>query len=613
MRASCASASDGDEWRAEILHCRACFSVIIGNVCSVSAELYCVIEAASSETKVQSDEIAVMRAQVFERDQRLAERDARIAEFGARIVEYEQRIVLLEQRAARALELEEQIALLVEQLKTTGADNAKLQARLKDLLAKRRTLETDSAGQLVLAFCGEPPLPAPPCAKEAPDGETSTDVLRPRHVRKNAPRKLEYEALPREHVPHELPLAERTCKITGKVLVQIGEKTSEQLEYRAAKLVVVVHHRAVYGLSEEDRVERKIEPVVAPGPVQPIEDARVGASLLACILVRKYCDHLPLYRQQAVFQREGLALPRQTMCDWVLACAFQLEPIQRALAKRIVRSGVVQLDDTPVDCQGPPGEKNFKARLWTYLSPMEPCVVFDFSLDRTHEHVLEFLGPDLSGYLVGDGYAGYHTIASKRPGVIEAGCWAHALRKCREAIKESPAEGTALVSMMRALFVIETDAAEAQLAPDAVKSLRATQSQPVLERIREYVHSLRQRPGEWSEQSALHKALTYIENQWEALIAFLGDGRVPIHNNASERSIRPIAIGRKNWLFAGSERGGKAAATIYSLIESCRRVGVDPYTYFCDVLLRVATHPADRVDELAPDRWKILFAAQPDG
>ncbi len=549
------------------------------------------------------DEVAELRAQIAEHEQLIAERDARITD-------YEQRVEILELEVDRIRELEDQIALLVERLNSATTDNAALQARLKDLFARHRALEHDALGQLTLAFCGEPPVEQPPCAKEAPDGETAQDALRPRHVRRHAPRKLAYAALPREHVLHELPVTERTCAVTGTALVVIGEKTSEQLEYRPAQIVVVVHHRAVYGLSEEHRAERTIEPVVAPGPVQPIEGALVGASLLAQVLVQKYCDHLPLYRQQAIFERNGLAIPRQTLCEWVLAAAFQLEPIQRALRKRILESGVVQLDDTPVDCQGPPGEPNFQARLWTYLSPLEPCVVFDFALDRGHEHVLDYLGPGISGYLVGDGYSGYGTIAKKRSGLVEAGCWAHALRKVRDALKESPAEAAALLVVVRSLFRIEVEAAEQGLDADGVKSAREARSKDVLERIREQVHALRQRPGELSQQSALSKALTYIENQWDALTAFLGDGRVPIHNNSCERAIRPIAVGRKNWLFAGSERGGAAAATVYSLIESCRRVGVDPYEYLRDVLVRVATHPAARVDELAPDRWSGLLGAQ---
>lgn len=537
-----------------------------------------------------SDENAVLRAQLSERERRITE---------------------LERETARIVELERQIALLVEQLQGAALDKQKLEARLKGLLAARRAIDETPRAQLLLAFAGEPPLPTPPCASEAPDGETPEDELRgrgERKGRKNAKRQLAYEALPREHVRHEIEAAERVCPVTGMPLVVIGEKTSEQLEYRRAKLVVVVHHRAVYGLCEADQRERTVEPIVAPGPVQPIEGALVGASLLAQILVQKYCDHLPLYRQQAIFDRSGLFLPRQTMCDWVMAAAFSLSPIRDALKRRILASGVLQLDDTPVDCQGPPGAENFQARLWTYLSPLEPGVVFDFTVDRAHEHVLEFLGDDIAGYLVGDGYAGYYTIAKKRPSLIVAGCWAHALRKCRDAIKESPAEAAEMIAMIRTLFVVEEEAIERGLEPEAVKALRAERSQPTLDRIQKRVEELLS--VERSEKALMTDALKYVKNQWTALVAFLGEGRVPIHNNSCERAIRPIAVGRRNWLFAGSERGGQAAAIVYSLIESCRRVGVDPWLYLCDVLVRVATHPASRVEELMPERWKVLFGGQ---
>jgi len=518
-----------------------------------------------------------------------------------------ERDTLLSQRLQRIVELEHQIATLITELRGAARDQKLLEARLQDLLAKRRALaECVSQGQLSLGF-ELTPLPTPPCVNEAPDGETAADCIRPRHQRRNAPRELAYAALPREHVHHELPELERVFPVTQKELVFVGEKQSEVLEYSPARLIVIVHHRHVYGLRAEDQAERKAEPIVAPAPVQPLEDVRVGAGLLAWILVQKYDNHLPLYRQQAIFGREGLALPRQTMCDWVMASAHQLEPIQRALKERILASGVVQLDDTPVKCQSRSGGELFEARLWTYLSPQVSGVVFDFTLDRTHEHVLEFLGEDIAGYLVGDGYAGYTTIVGKRPSVIQTGCWAHVLRKYRDALKDSPAQASPMMSLIAALFDVETAAIESKLDPASVLALREERSRPILDRIRLLAESLR---SHGSEQEAFGKAQTYLFKQWPALARFLEDGRVPFHNNSCERAIRPVAVGRRNWLFTGSERGGRAAAIAYSLIESCRRVEVDPYVYLRDVLVRVATHPASRVDELTPDRWKLLFGPQ---
>ena len=521
--------------------------------------------------------------------QSLADRDARMS-----------------QHLQRISELERQIETLLSELRGATRDRKVLEARLKELLATRRALSDQvTPGQLALGFVEEP-LPAAPCVNEAPDGETASDPIRPRHQRTNAPRKLAYEALPREHVHHELPVALRVCPVTHKELVVVGEKQNEELEYRPAKLVVLVHHRAVYGLNEEDRKERTIEPVVAPAPARALENSLAGAGLVAWILVQKYLHHLPLYRQQAIFQRQGLLLPRQTMCDWVLASAFQLGPIQLALRRLILASGVLQLDDTPIQCQGGKGEKNFQAHLWTYLSPQVEGVVFDFSVDRTHEHVLDFLGPDIAGYLVGDGYAGYRTIADKRPGVLQAGCWAHVLRKSRDAQKDSPAQASSMVSLIGELFDVEAQAIENELDPAAVLALRAERSRPILDRIHARAESLR---DHGSEQEAFGEAQKYLFKQWPTLVRFLDDGRVPIHNNSCERSIRPIAIGRRNWLFAGSERGGEAAAIVYTLIESCRRAKIDPFVYLRDVLVRIATHPASRVEELVPASWKELFAA----
>ena len=519
----------------------------------------------------------------------------------------EQRERVLVERDAKIAELLREIAALEEELRGAARDRAKLEARLKELLAKRRALaDLVAPGQLAL-FAEPAALATPPCANEAPDGETGADRIRPRHEKKQAPREVAYAALAREHVQHELPAEERISPFTGEPLVVIGEKTSEELEYRPSKLVVLVHHRPIYGLAEDERSERKAEPIVTPMPPRPLENGLAGPGLLARILTAKYCEHLPLYRQQTIFARDGLELPRQTLCDWVMASAFNLAPIQDALKKEILASGVVQLDDTPVECQAGTGAPNFKAHLWTYASPLVSGVVFDFAIDWGHEHVEAFLGNQIEGYLVGDGYAGYGTIVKKRPALIEAGCWAHVLRKFRDALKEAPVEASRMMRWIAKLFDIEREAVEGKLEPKAVRALRAEKSQAVLVEIERGAQVLRGQAT--SDQGALAKALTYLVNQWPTLVRFLEDGRVPIHNNACENAIRPVAVGRRNWLFAGSERGGRAAATIYSLIESCRRVDVDPFLYLRDVLVRVCTHPAARVHELVPANWKVLFGA----
>jgi transposase len=459
------------------------------------------------------------------------------------LVERDEQIAKLQNEVARIVELEREIADLETKLRGAARDRMRLEARLKELLAKRRALaEQITPGQLGL-FVEEPPLATPPCAAEAPDGETSVDAIRPRHARKNAPRKIAYAALPREHVQHELPEPERVCKLTGKTLVAVGEKTTEELEYRPAKLVVIVHHRAVYGLAEDERAERTAPARVTPMPARPIEEGLAGPGLLAWILVQKYAHHLPLYRQQAIFERDGLALPRQTLCDWVMACAYNLGPIQQALKKEILASGVVQLDDTPIQCQGEKGEASYRAHLWTYASPLVRGVVFDFTPDWSHEHVAAFLGHDVEGYLVGDGYSGYGKLVEKYPGLIETGCWAHVFRKFRDALKESPVEAARMLRSIAKLFDIEREALDAKLTPEAVLALRVDRSRPALAEIQKELDALR---GTTSDQGPLAKALTYATNQWPTLVRFLEDGRVPIHNNACENAIRRLRLPRRH-------------------------------------------------------------------
>lgn len=511
------------------------------------------------------------------------------------------------ERERRIRMLEREVALLLEQLASAAEDRRALEQRLKEVLAARRSQRQDAPGQQSLAFEELPPQPTPPHALEAPDAESANDKIHPRHRRTNAPRKIAYDALPRAHIRHELPLEQRVCKLTGKPLVEIGERIETRLEHSPAQLLLEVHHHVEYGLAEADGRERTVPSVFAPAAPSPIEDSRVGPGLLAQILVNKYEQHLPLYRQQAIFERAGLALPRQTMCDWAMAALFNLEPIWCAIRAPIIASPVVLLDDTGLRCQRGRGGTITKAHLWTYSSPCAEGVFFDFAIDWGHEHVLEMLAPNFRGYLVGDGYAGYETIAGKLPGVIEAGCWAHALRKFRDASEEAPAEAATMLAAIGELFAIERDADQRGLDAEQRRALRAEQSAPTLELI--HVLARNQRVT-MSEKGGYFDALKYLTNQREKLARFLEDGRVPIHNNDSERAVRPVAVGRKNWLFAGSERGGRAAAIAYTLIRSCKLAGVDPFDYLRDVLIRVATHPASRVGELTPANWKQLFAHQ---
>jgi transposase len=514
----------------------------------------------------------------------------------------------LADRDSRIADLESKLELLAKKLKLTARERELLAKKLKQLAALRRRHPHLAPGQGLLEFdddSDQGEVERPVHVAEAPDGETPEDSIRNRDKPRERTKKLDTSNLPVDHVHHELEPRERICPTTGMTLVPIGERLEEEIEYQPGILKRIVHHRAVYGLSEDDARERQAPELVAPGPIRPLPRSIVGPRLLAWILDQKYVRHLPLYRQEAILAQHGLKIPRQTMCDWVLLAASQLGPIQSALRRLILSAMVVQTDDTPVKCQRGKGHGHFLAHLWTTTSPLVEGLVFDFTESRGHEHLFTMFPGFNHGVLVGDGYAGYDAFAEKRPGVVVAGCWAHVLRKFRDALDEAPLMAVAAMTLIGKLFDIEKQADADKLELEARLALRQSESAAALEELERELKGWR---AQYSESGKMGEACKYLENQRGHLRVFLDDSRVPIHNNDCELSIRPVAVGRRNWLFAGSVRGGQAAATIYSLVESCKRVGVDPIEYLADVLVRVATHPASRIEELIPANWKERFA-----
>lgn len=513
----------------------------------------------------------------------------------------------LVERNERVADLEEQLTELAKQLELTARERALLAAKLEELHRLRRAHPFLVPGQGLLGFdesSASIPQAAPLHLGEAPDGENGEDKIRSRHKPKRPARKLDTSNLPVEHRFHELPEAERICPLTGKYLVPVGEELEEEIDFQPGSLKRIVHHKLVYGLSEEDRLERQAPGLIAPAPPRPLDQSPVGATLLAWILVQKYLHHIPLYRQEQIFERQGLRIPRQTMCDWVMAAANLLGPIQMALRRKILSSDVVQIDDTPVKCQAGRGQGNFLAYLWTLTSPLAEGVVYDFTEGRGTEHILTVLPDFKEGVLVGDGYSGNGALAKAREGLVIAGCWAHSIRKFRDALREAPLEAVEAMTLIGKLFDLEQQADQGQLAAAQRLALRRAQATAWLEALDKRLTGWRDR---YPESGKMGEACKYLENQAAPLRVFLDDGRVPIHNNACEVAIRPVALGRKNWLFAGSVRGGKAAATVYTLVECCKLVRADPFRYLADVLIRVGTHPASRVEELLPARWNLIF------
>jgi transposase len=438
------------------------------------------------------------------------------------------------------------------------------------------------------------PEPRAQHAHEAPDGETPDDPIKKRHKPKRRARKVDSSALPRQQVLHELPEDERICPVTGVPLVPIGEKVFEEIDYTPAQLSVLEHHQVKYGPAAEVAEERQIATVVAAMPPRALEECAASAGLLAQILVQKYEFHLPLYRQEEVFQQAGLWIPRQTLCDWVLKCALALQPIADELMRQIGAGPVMGLDDTRLKCRGENGSGNFQAYVWTFTNPDVPGVVFRFTPGRSAEQLQVHLEGVQARYLIGDAYAG--NSAAARGAALEVthgGCWAHVFRHFEDAQNEGGQVARLFLHDIGALYAIEDEADESKL--DAMARI--------------FRRTLGWKDA-FSTSGKMAKAIKYLRNGRQALKCFLLDGRVPIDNNACENAIRPVAVGRKNFLFAGSVRGGEAAAIMYSVIGSCLAAEVDRWDYLCDVLVRVATHPASQVADLLPARWAELRPAE---
>ena len=407
------------------------------------------------------------------------------------------------------------------------------------------------------------------------------------------------EHLPRQEEVHE-PAC--TCPNCGGVMRKLGEDVTEVLDYVPASFKVIRHVRPKLSC-------RVCETIVqAPMPSLPIERGKPGPGLLAHVLVSKYADHLPLYRQSEIYAREGVDLERSTLADWVGRAAALLDPLVAALRKSVLSSDVLHGDDTPVPVLAPGLGKTRTGRLWAYVhdgrphgSDQPPAAVFFYSPDRKGEHPTAHL-KGFAGVLHADGYAGFNPVFETGH-VIEAACWAHVRRKFfdEHATNPSPLTTEAL-NRIGALYSIE-DIIRG-LPPDERRRIRQEQAAPLLAAMKLWLETTLPK---LSAKSNLAKAMRYTLSRWAGLNRYVDDGRAEVDNNAAERSIRGIALGRKNWLFAGSDTGGERAAAIYSLIETCKLNGIDPEAYLRAVLTRIADHPINRIADLLP--W--TFASSP--
>jgi transposase len=409
--------------------------------------------------------------------------------------------------------------------------------------------------------------------------------------------------LPRERVVHPAP---STCPCCGGALRKLGEDITETLEAVPAQWKVIQHVREKFSC-------RKCEIITqAPAPSHPIARGRAGPQLLAQVLFAKYRAHLPLNRQSDIYANEGVNLDVSTLADWVGACAATLMPLVDAIHKHVFAAERIHADDTtvPVLARG----RCRTGRLWVYVRDDKPfgghaapAAMFHYSPDRRGEHPEKHLA-DYSGIMQADAYAGFNGLyaAGRKPGPItEAACWAHGRRKLYELadLQKAPIAIEA-VRRIDELFSIERDING--LSPEGRLNVRRERSRPLIVDLESWMRRERRK---LSSKTALAEAMDYSLKRWTALTRFLDDGRICLSNNAAERAVRGIAVGRRNWTFAGSDSGGRRAAVIYSLIETAKLNNIDPRAWLTDVLARIADHPARRIAELLPWNWRAATAA----
>jgi transposase len=488
---------------------------------------------------------------------------------------------------AQALIARQQDALDQLQRENTAL-REKLDALCRKLFGQSSERVTDAQLRLAFAELGEP-APTSTAPTETDSGERPGPV---RARRRPTGRRPLPASLPRERVELDVAEAEKTCAC-GTAKTRIGEAVSEKLDYLPARLKVVVLARAKYACPRcHDGV------VEAPAPPQAIEKSLATEGLLAQVVIAKYVDHLPLYRQALIFAREGLDLSRTTLCDWVADVAEALTPIGEQIRREIVAADYLQTDDTSITILTEPAGR-LTGRMWTYLDPLARQVVYQATPTHEGHEPATFLAT-FRGTLQADAYTGYDALY--RTGrITELGCWAHARRYFVEALP-TDARAAPILAQVRQLYHVEDEAAA--LSADDRRARRREQSVPLLAEIdaRRLALATTVLP-----KSPLGDALRYLDNQWAALQRFVEDGRVAIDNNRAENCLRAIALGRKNWLFAGSLAGAKRAALLYSLVQSCRLADVSPFDYLKDVLIRIATHPQSQIGQLTPRGWADSF------
>jgi transposase len=486
---------------------------------------------------------------------------------------------------------------LMAQLDREFTERSKIETLLRELLDAKRNRKSEqlSTDQLALFAAAWQARQAEAEAPAAPDDSDDDDATP--GAGESAPKKRTggRQPLPRhlkrERIVHDLGEEEKHCSACQQDLRPIGEESSERYEYIPAQLTVIEDVCKKYACACTVKTATK--------PPQPIEKSTAGASLLAQVIVAKTADHLPLHRQEKIFERHGVDISRKTMCGWLAQCADLLQPLYGSLKEVLFQSKVIGTDDTGVKVLDVKLPFARTGRIWPYYGdPDHPVILYDYTATRERAGPEKFL-EGYRGYLQADAYGGYDAFF-KDParGLIEVGCWAHARRYFHKALEsDQPHMGPALL-LIAQLYRVEQQARP--LTAEDRLGLRQLQSRPILHKLHDYLLEIQ---AEVLPKSPEGRAVRYTLKNWTALTRYCEDGDLAIDNNATERAIRSVAVGRNNWVFFGSDEGGKTAAVLRSFVASCQRAGVDPFRWLKDVLSRIAAHPITRLPELLPHNW----------
>lgn len=512
--------------------------------------------------------------------------------------------------------LKRMILELLETLKTAQREKDQLHHRLDQLLRRLygpRAEKFDPNQPLLFPdLQGDAPAETIPVVPLPPPATTDADRTpkkKNRHGRRVLP-----DNLPRVRQTYTLTEAQCACPECGSRRLKIGEEISEQLDYQPASLLVIEHVRETYACPKCQGCV-----TTADKPATPIAKGLPGPGLLAQIITSKYGDYLPLYRLERIFGRHGLELPRSTTCDWMAACAELLRPLYALMIRRVLQARVVHTDDTPLPVQDKSRDTTRQGRLWAYVGDRtHPYTVFDFTPNRSRDGPQQFLA-GFAGFLQADAFAGYDGIYLASPGTIyEVACNAHARRKFFDARSSDSVRAHAALAWYRQLYGIEHAIQDelARLAKERSTPLpaedadaltlawRQQKAEPVLTQFHAWLKE-QQRHPDVLPKSPIAVAINYALNNWDALVRYTQKGFLAIDNNIAEREMKRVAIGRKNFLFVGSDKGGQTAAVLFSFTSSCQRHKIDPFGYLRDVLSRLAAGNVqdDALAALLPDRW----------